>query len=633
MAGGTAALLYATSWVSLVLMTRPFSNTLEAWLLIVLLFVHNRWSTPGSTPSCMRRLLGGMGALAALGCFTRFTFVLFAAPIGAAVAVDVLLAATRRRRKSSLAAALSPLFIGLTAFAATGVTLSVCDSLLYGQLVLDWTSGARGTLVWPPLTNLVYNLDASNLAKHGSHPRWQHVVVNMPLMFGPAALLLLLWGAVSAARACYCSASSGAPSSTAGAESLDAPCQKKLAAPVSSSQPRRRGIVPAVTATIPPIVYPPRHCLHAFLEDTVGPALGCCAATNTTAPTTAPRGGSPGVGGGAALQVRCRNIILAGLAGLSTAPHQEARFLAPLLLPVAVLSGAVLSSSAFHDRPGRRWRRAAVFWVAWLAFNACMGGFFGYAHQAGVLPALADWGNALHERAEPPRGGVAVPQRPSLFLTAAWWWGAPSSRLSLGGGKHRGDIISSAFVESYMVPRSLLRLPSTRWASAPVFIAPWCWDRSPPPLSASSFSSIAPRLDFGTMRDVQERDAVAKDMVRAGLTAGGSTGVFYPDTLSSSSDGSGGTLILECERRHSARPWLHYWPHVSTENLPSLGTLAAARARVRRMQRYESNDMIRSPEMVAADEQQLLAEDAVWLYPWRAMQQLSLRGCIFWTPA
>ena len=45
-------------------------------------------------------------------------------------------------------------------------------------------------LVVAPLASLRYNLDAHNLAAHGLHGRWLHVAVNMPLLFGPLALVL-----------------------------------------------------------------------------------------------------------------------------------------------------------------------------------------------------------------------------------------------------------------------------------------------------------------------------------------------------------------------------------------------------------------------------------------------------------
>lgn len=41
-----------------------------------------------------------------------------------------------------------------------------------------------------PLNSLLYNTQSTNLALHGTHPFWQHFVVNLPQLLGPAMLLL-----------------------------------------------------------------------------------------------------------------------------------------------------------------------------------------------------------------------------------------------------------------------------------------------------------------------------------------------------------------------------------------------------------------------------------------------------------
>lgn len=43
-----------------------------------------------------------------------------------------------------------------------------------------------------PLNNLLYNAQSSNLALHGLHPYYQHALINIPQLLGPAILLLFL---------------------------------------------------------------------------------------------------------------------------------------------------------------------------------------------------------------------------------------------------------------------------------------------------------------------------------------------------------------------------------------------------------------------------------------------------------
>lgn len=39
-------------------------------------------------------------------------------------------------------------------------------------------------LIWTPYNSLRFNLSRDNLAAHGIHPRWMHIIVNWPLLFG-----------------------------------------------------------------------------------------------------------------------------------------------------------------------------------------------------------------------------------------------------------------------------------------------------------------------------------------------------------------------------------------------------------------------------------------------------------------
>lgn len=49
---------------------------------------------------------------------------------------------------------------------------------------------ALKTPVITPFNNLLYNVATSNLAQHGLHPIYQHALVNLPQLLGPAYLLI-----------------------------------------------------------------------------------------------------------------------------------------------------------------------------------------------------------------------------------------------------------------------------------------------------------------------------------------------------------------------------------------------------------------------------------------------------------
>ena len=83
---------------------------------------------------------------------------------------------------------------------------------------------------------------------------------------------------------------------------------------------------------------------------------------------------------------------------LSWFPHQEPRFLLPLLVPLVLLFAERLDAA-----PGR-WRNTRRFLVtAYYCWNAACVLLFGFVHQGGVTPALA----AL-QRALPATGGATV---------------------------------------------------------------------------------------------------------------------------------------------------------------------------------------------------------------------------------
>ncbi|CAG8509219.1 9143_t:CDS:2, partial [Acaulospora colombiana] len=149
------------------------------------------------------------GFLVALGCFARITFMLYAFPLGLAFLHHVFFVArVQRRNRFDKLMGLVPACLGLM------IATSICvltDSLYFGTLKITLGDellniehtfallknpmklleiGLKGELVFTPLNNLVYNSDSKNLAEHGLHPRYLHIV-NFVLLFGPLVLLTM----------------------------------------------------------------------------------------------------------------------------------------------------------------------------------------------------------------------------------------------------------------------------------------------------------------------------------------------------------------------------------------------------------------------------------------------------------
>ncbi|CAK9002275.1 GPI mannosyltransferase 4 (GPI mannosyltransferase IV) (GPI-MT-IV), partial [Durusdinium trenchii] len=259
--------IFRGSWVTFLLMMRPFSNTIETMLVIL------AWDLS------RRRRPVLLGMLAAFGVFSRVTFAAFFFPLG----VSALLAEDDFARKAAAKKAHVRLLRIPNAlqFIAKGAVGFAVASLFH--IAADtWYARAEGcvedAIQVTPWNNLLYNLDVANLEQHGLHPRYLHAAVNMQLLFSPVWIVGILT------------------------------CQRSTETRVAIS------------------------------------------------------------------------VIACALLVLSLAPHQEPRFLMPLVVPVSVVLANTPSPSA-------RWKNA--FKVLWVVFNLAIGVFYGAVHQAGIIPALA----------------------------------------------------------------------------------------------------------------------------------------------------------------------------------------------------------------------------------------------------
>jgi len=279
-----ALLLRASSWVSLVLLARTFSNSLEALVLDALLCVAAM--APSTRSATKRGAIGG--ALVAFGFFVRITFCAFAFAI-VLYAVHEQWAFDRQARNKKPQASSLVELARRQANTVRFLASSAAGALAVGAACVAVDSLVVGAFVVAPVNNLAYNVQSSNLAKHGLHPRYTHVLVNAQLMFGPLFLLALYRVGVAAAAALATTA-----------RAMDMSRQQ---------------------------------CMHA-------------------------------------------GVIVFGLSALSLFPHQEPRFLAPLLSSMCLLAPRSVA------------RCPRVFWWPWLAFNMALALFFGLVHQGGLVSAV-----------------------------------------------------------------------------------------------------------------------------------------------------------------------------------------------------------------------------------------------------
>ncbi|CAH7675922.1 Alg9-like mannosyltransferase family-domain-containing protein [Phakopsora pachyrhizi] len=159
----TAVLLLASSLSNLLFASRTFSNSLEYILL-------------SSSILLSTRLYSGRFKLFSLVVWTfinifaiwvRVSFLAFSIPIILGLSFSLIIKSYRYFTTAVIVSTL------------TVAVLVTVDSIYFGH--------------WPsitPLRLLIYNLDRRNLAIHGTHPRWLHLLANGPIIFGPALWIL-----------------------------------------------------------------------------------------------------------------------------------------------------------------------------------------------------------------------------------------------------------------------------------------------------------------------------------------------------------------------------------------------------------------------------------------------------------
>lgn len=167
-----------TSYITLVYQSHCFSNSLETPLLLICLMLINDMRFDLEVRKVTRpdysRLLY-LGIVIALGIFNRVTFPAYL------VTVSIFVI----RYVWQFKAGIIPLVLGGI---IPTVSFIILDTLMFtGELKLD-------NLIVTPLNNLIYNTNKDNLALHGIHPLYTHILINFPQIMGPLLVVLFYKG-------------------------------------------------------------------------------------------------------------------------------------------------------------------------------------------------------------------------------------------------------------------------------------------------------------------------------------------------------------------------------------------------------------------------------------------------------
>ncbi|EXJ87624.1 hypothetical protein A1O3_04585 [Capronia epimyces CBS 606.96] len=175
-----AVILVTSSYVTWTFQTHTFSNSVETLLVLWSLIVIERIVGENKRSAIASSIV--LGFLLVFGTFNRITFPAFVVIPGIQ-----LLPHFWNRPFCFVAMILSG--------ALWTVVAIIVDTAYYRGPAATTSFRALYHHVWhapvfTPLNNLLYNTQTTNLAQHGLHPHYQHLLVNLPQLLGPALIVL-----------------------------------------------------------------------------------------------------------------------------------------------------------------------------------------------------------------------------------------------------------------------------------------------------------------------------------------------------------------------------------------------------------------------------------------------------------
>ncbi|KAL4966854.1 glycosylphosphatidylinositol-alpha 1,2 mannosyltransferase smp3 [Aspergillus stella-maris] len=169
-----AMVLVASSYVTWTHQTHTFSNSLETLLVAWGLVLIHRITSNKRHSSLFSFAV--LSFISVAGVFNRITFPAF-------LVIPGLQLLPHFWRKP----------LSLLTFVGFGI-LFLCLAIFVDTTFYNPSATFRDVLHSPvitPLNNLLYNTDSSNLALHGLHPHYNHFLVNLPQLLGPALVVMV----------------------------------------------------------------------------------------------------------------------------------------------------------------------------------------------------------------------------------------------------------------------------------------------------------------------------------------------------------------------------------------------------------------------------------------------------------
>ncbi|KAM3081073.1 alpha 1,2 mannosyltransferase [Clarireedia jacksonii] len=169
-----AVMLVASSYVTWTYQTHTFSNSIEtlavAWSLVLIQRIVENKKHTSVLPCAI------LAFVVIFGIFNRITFPAFLFIPGLRLIPHFI------RKPFSL--------VSMVLFGSFAAFIAIClDTNFYANDTVTWSYLFSHPTI-TPLNNFKYNMATDNLALHGLHPWYQHSLINLPQLLGPATLLL-----------------------------------------------------------------------------------------------------------------------------------------------------------------------------------------------------------------------------------------------------------------------------------------------------------------------------------------------------------------------------------------------------------------------------------------------------------
>ena len=180
-----AIFLTLTSYITLVYQNHLFSNSVETLLLLITItLIDDLRYVQESNDEEVKNMnknssLFYIGILISIGLFNRVTFPAFLILPSWFLATYVF-----SHIKSSML-----LILG---FSLSTISFILFDSTMFGKINAITTDPLNiSNYVITPLNNLLYNSNYNNLAQHGIHSYYTHILINLPQILGPGLVFFI----------------------------------------------------------------------------------------------------------------------------------------------------------------------------------------------------------------------------------------------------------------------------------------------------------------------------------------------------------------------------------------------------------------------------------------------------------